>query len=47
VDGLQMVRDPATGCVHLTWLPVLTDLEGRSERVVAEDEAGNISGRKF
>ncbi len=94
VDGLRMVRERASGCVHLAWLPVLTDREGRAERVaryhvyryaakgpthpirpfeagettshafddcdgealkktvlfyrvVAEDEAGNIPGRKF
>jgi hypothetical protein len=94
VDGLRMARDPASACVHLTWQPLLNDLEGRAERVaryhvyryaakgpthpirpfeagettslafddcdvaalkkailfyrvVAEDEAGNIPGRKF
>jgi len=94
VDGLRMMRHPASGCVSLTWRPVLTDREGRPERVaryhvyryaakgpthpirpfeagettslaledcdgaslkkavlyyrvVAEDEAGNIPGRKF
>ena len=94
VDGVRMTRDAGTGCVRLTWLPVLVDREGRTERVamyhvyryaakgpthpirpfeageatglafedcdgasvgksvlfyrvVAEDEAGNIPGRKF
>jgi hypothetical protein len=94
VDGVRMTRDPGGPCVGLAWQPVVTDRDGRPERVamyhvyryaargpthpigpfqvgettgvtfedcdaaslekpilfyrvVAEDEAGNIPGRRF
>jgi hypothetical protein len=94
VDGVLMWREPATGCVRITWSAVTTDRDGRPERValyhvyryaskgptqpirpfeagetaslelddcdaeaakkpilfyrvVAEDEAGNIPGRRY
>jgi hypothetical protein len=94
VDGVRMTRDPGGACVRLTWQPVVSDRDGRPERVamyhvyryaakgpthpirpfqagettgftfedcdaaslkkpvlfyrvVAEDEAGNIPGRRF
>lgn len=94
VEGVRMWRDTSTGCVRLSWAPVVTDADGNAERVdsyhvyryaskgptrpvrpfeigataalqlddcnlealkapvlfyrvVAQDEAGNLPGRKF
>ena len=33
VQGVRSTRDPATGCIHLTWDPVATDVNGGPERV--------------
>jgi hypothetical protein len=33
VDGVRMWRDARTGCVRLSWAPVVTDAEGNPERV--------------
>ena len=33
VQGVRMRRDPATGCMHISWDPVSTDQNGGPERI--------------